>query len=234
MPFDLLVLTYNIRSAAGPDKYKEWRSMFLPEVAADILGVDPDVAGIQEIDRFSLHRSLNRDLPAELGALTSRNVFFAPAIDYDEGQYGICALFRENPVRTDAIPLPGKDEARALLVAEFENYAFFNTHLALDEASRDASVPIIEAERAKIPAGKPAILVGDFNMTADAPAFRELLKSWTCVTKDEPTCPTPVPDTRIDFILVSKGASFDILDSWRVDAAKTSDHFPVAARLHFH
>ena len=83
MVFELLVLTYNIRCAAGPDGQKEWRAMFLPEIAADIRAVDPDIAGIQEIDQFSKVRSFNRDLPAELGSLTSRNVFFAPARDYD-------------------------------------------------------------------------------------------------------------------------------------------------------
>ncbi len=233
MAFELLVLTYNIRCAAGPDGQKEWRAVFLPEIAADIRAVDPDIAGIQEIDRFSKVRSFNRDLPAELGSLTSRNCFFAPARDYDGGKYGICALFRDTPVRTGFVALPGEGEARVLLMAEFENYVFFNTHFALDEASRDASVPIIASELAKIPAGKPAILVGDFNMTPDSRAFRELQKDWTCVTKDEPTAPTPVPDCRIDFIFVSKGAAFEVVETRRVDEAKTSDHFPIAARLRF-
>lgn len=72
--------------------------------------------------------------------LTGMHPFFAPAIDYDGGKYGIGMLSREKPLDVRVVPLPGREEARTLFVADFPDYTFVGTHLSLTGDDRMASL----------------------------------------------------------------------------------------------
>lgn len=60
------------------------------------------------------------------------------------------------------IPLPGREEARVLLMAEFPGYVVCVTHLSLTPEDQRASLPIIR--QATDTCRKPVLLAGDFNM----------------------------------------------------------------------
>ena len=47
---------------------------------------------------------------------------FAPAIEFEGGKDGIGLLTKQVPLRLQTIPLPGREEARTLILAEFEDY----------------------------------------------------------------------------------------------------------------
>ena len=45
---------------------------------------------------------------------------FAPAIDFDGGKYGIGLLAKKTPIRVERMALPGREEARAMILVEFD------------------------------------------------------------------------------------------------------------------
>lgn len=80
----------------------------------------------------------------EIAGRTQMHAYFAPAIDYDGGKYGIGLLTKEIPVSLKTMTLPGREEARALIMAEFDNYIYCCTHLSLTEEDRMASLELIK------------------------------------------------------------------------------------------
>lgn len=83
-----------------------------------------------------------RDTLQELAARTTLTGTYAKAIDYSGGSYGVGILSREKPLSVKRIPLPGREEARVLLMAEFRDYWFCVTHLSLTREDSSAS-PLI-------------------------------------------------------------------------------------------
>ena len=69
---------------------------------------------------------------------------------------GIGMLSKEKPLSSRYLPLPGREEARALLVVEFEKYIYCCTHLSLTEEDRMLSLPIIREVATK--AQKPLFI----------------------------------------------------------------------------
>ena len=112
---DLRLMTYNIRNGRGMDD-----SLSIARTAAVINRVAPEAVAVQELDSMTA-RSGQTYVLGELAKLTDMQAYFAPAIDFDGGKYGIGMLCRETPVRVKALPLPGREEARALLMVEFND-----------------------------------------------------------------------------------------------------------------
>lgn len=133
----LRLMTYNVRNANGMDGICNYQ-----RVANVINNARPDIVAIQELDSMTA-RSNRTDVLKELAERTQLHPCFAPAIDYDGGKYGIGILSKETPLRVQTFALPGREEARTLLVAEFPEYVFACTHLSLteeDEVSRNPEV----------------------------------------------------------------------------------------------
>lgn len=128
---------------------------------ADVLEkINPDVVAIQEVDSMT-HRT---DRTYSLGEIADHMRYyasFAPAISFDGGKYGIGILSRKRPISVERCALPGREEGRTLLVAEFDDYVFAATHLSLTEADRMASLKMLEDRARKY--DKPFIVAGDFN-----------------------------------------------------------------------
>ena len=163
----LRVASYNIRHGhdAGLD---------MAVLARDILTVQPDVVGLQEVDVGTL-RVHGRDTLTELAAVAGFAHFaFCRAIDFAGGEYGTAILSRY-PIRSfDVIPLPSTDAremrsvGHAVLDADGERVDFFNTHLSVESAAlRTPQFAHIAALGAECP---DFILTGDFN-TADLGCF---------------------------------------------------------------
>ena len=226
---ELKIMSYNIRNG----KLLTGTQIVLEEPAKIVLGVDPDIAGIQEMD-WHATRSDQRDIPAEFGELCKMKSYFAPAIDFQGGKYGVGTLTKAEPLRAYNIPLPGKEEQRTLQVLEFENYVFFCTHFSLTAASQAESVPIINAEAKKF-TGKPIFIVGDFNAYPNSTTIQEMQKTWRILTPDEYTFPASDPTIRIDYVMTWKetGANVEVLEGEVVDAPSQSDHRPIFVKVKF-
>ncbi|MFQ7387706.1 MAG: endonuclease/exonuclease/phosphatase family protein [Alistipes sp.] len=148
-------MSYNIRNGRGAATYRT--SAASPRSSA----VVPDVVALQEVDSVT-GRMNGRFIPEELGRMTGMHARFCRAIDYDGGGYGIGLLSRAEPLSVRRIPLPGREEARVLLMAEFPGYVVCVTHLSLTPEDQRASLPIIR--QATDTCRKPVLLAGDFNM----------------------------------------------------------------------
>ena len=79
----------------------------------------------------------------EIAERTQMYACFAPAIDYDGGKIRNRSA-KESSASLQAIALPGREEARALILAEFEDYIYCCTHLSLTEEDRMKSLEILK------------------------------------------------------------------------------------------
>ena len=161
------VVSYNIRHGHDVE-------LDMSLIAADILSVDADVVGLQEVD-VGTSRVHGRDTLVELAAAAGfAHYAFCRAIDFAGGEYGTAILSRY-PIRSFAvIPLPceGANEmrsvSRAILDVHGERVEFFNTHLSYEShALRVPQFKALAALTEKCPAW---VLTGDFN-TADLGSF---------------------------------------------------------------
>ena len=109
----LKFMSYNIRNGRGIDNVQD-----LGRVAEVINRTAPDIVALQELDSVT-GRMAGRFIPGELGEMTGMHARFCRAIDYDGGAYGVGLLSRDEPLAVRRIPLPGREEARVLFVAEF-------------------------------------------------------------------------------------------------------------------
>ena len=124
----LLLMTYNIKNANGMDDVCDFQRI------ADVINhIHPEVVALQELDSMT-HRSGQKYVLGEIAGRTQMHAYFAPAIDYDGGI----------PVSLKTMRLPGREEARALIMAEFDNYIYCCTHLSLTEEDRMASLELIK------------------------------------------------------------------------------------------
>lgn len=233
-------MSYNIRNCKGMDSV-----MDIERVAAVIKKQMPDVVAVQEIDSVT-NRYESKYILGELAQKCSMNAVYAPAIDFGGGKYGIGILSKEKPLSTVQVALPGKEEARTLLVAEFEKYIFCCTHLSLTDEDRMASIDIInkalDEAAAKAP-GKPVFLAGDFNAKHDSEFIAKLRENHTLLSNPEVrTFPANKPNRTLDYITLYRGAHSEggngavqnvILYSNKViDAAMESDHRPVTCTVY--
>lgn len=216
------VLTYNIRNA-----FTNEGRMDLDDVAATIRKSGADHVALQELDSVT-GRSSGLYVLGELAARTGMFPYYAPAINYDGGKYGIGLLSRQKPLFVRHITLPGKEEKRMLLIAEYPDFVFACTHLSLTEQDRYNSIPLIETEAAKC--HKPFILAGDFNDTPKSAFIKELSKHFSILPSGEAaTYPAKKPKEHIDYICTYNPEEKALL--WKKPSVpehgKASDHCPL-------
>ena len=217
-------MTYNIRHGAGLDDQLD-----LERTAGVISNQQPDVVAIQELDSCA-KRSKGRYELEDLGRMTLMRPTYGPAIDFDGGKYGVGILSKERPLQIKRLALPGKDEARTLLVVEFGKYVLACTHLSLDESERLASLPIIlkVAQQYK----KPFFLAGDWNDNPKSALIKEVGKYFDfCSDTSTSTFPADKPNECIDYIALYRGGRAATCSQWVPEEKVASDHRPVVADL---
>ena len=220
------IMTYNVRNSKGMDNIMDCR-----REAAVIRTQAPDVVAVQELDSMT-RRSGSKYILGEIADYTGMNAEYFPAIEFDGGKYGIGILSKEKPLAVKGYPLPGREEERALLVAEFEEYVFACTHLSLTEADRMASLETI----GKIAKGcsKPFYLAGDLNDIPGSQFIKALQENFRILNKlESKTFPAPDPDRTLDYIAVWKSTApkLDIVSKEVIDEPMASDHRPVVVKL---
>ncbi len=224
----LRIMSYNIRNGKGMDNVTNYQRI------ADVINrMKPDVVAVQEVDSVT-GRSGQTNVLQELSERTLMFRTFAPAIDYNGGKYGIGVLSKEKPVSAQRFPLPGREEARVLLVVEFEKYIFCCTHLSLTPADQELSLPIIRKVAQE--SNKPFFIAGDWNATASSSLLADIQKDFTIITNPkQPTFPADEPDSCLDYIAAYKTENlpFTRLSCFVCNEPVASDHRPVIADIVF-
>ncbi len=222
----LKLMTYNIKNANGMDDVCDFQ-----RVANVINNASPDVVAIQEVDSMT-NRSGQKYVLGEIAERTQMHAYFAPAIDYDGGKYGIGLLTRQVPVRLQTIPLPGREEVRALILAEFEDYIYCCTHMSLTEEDRMESLKIVKSFTT--PYKKPLFLAGDMNAEPESDFIKELQKDFQILSNPKQhTYPAPEPKETIDYIatLKSNANGFALISAQVLHEPMASDHRPILVEL---
>ena len=222
----LKLMSYNVRNAKGMDGIHN-----IQRIANVIINEAPDVVAVQELDSMTT-RSGQKYVLGELSERTQMYATYAPAISFQGGKYGIGILSKETPLTIRTYPLPGREEARMLLVAEFKNYFFACTHLSLTEEDRLASLDIIKNSVGK--SEKPYFLAGDLNDKPDSKFIQALQQDFQVLTHiKKPTFPAPEPTETIDYIAAWKHGSNDFanLSAQVLEEPIASDHRPLSIQL---
>ena len=218
------IMTYNIRNGIGIDE-----TMNIERTADVISEVCPDLIAVQEVDSVT-GRSNGTYILGELAARTGMQPYYSPAIDFDGGKYGIGILSKESPSKVVKMALPGREEARTLLLLEFADYLFCCTHLSLTEEDRAESIRIISTLPVRF--DKPLFIAGDFNDIPNSKDMAKLRDSFTMLNNPETnTFPSDAPSETLDYIMVSKDSSMVKVESTNVVETTASDHRPVIVNI---
>jgi endonuclease/exonuclease/phosphatase family metal-dependent hydrolase len=233
----LKVMTYNIHHANPPSKVG---LIDLDAIAEVIKKENPDLVGLQEVDRFT-KRSGNIDEAKILAEKTGMNFQFFKAIDHDGGDYGV-AILSKYPIANGsqlALPQVAKGEPRVLSYAKIvlpnkASFIFANTHLdaTRPDSNRVAQMKSILAELEK--KKEPIILVGDLNCEYKAEPIALLDKQFkrSCTASCAHTIPQDFPKKTIDYIAL-KNADWNVSAYYVVPEVYASDHRPVITTYQF-
>lgn len=222
----LTIVSYNIRHGEGIDGKTDYA-----RIARIFTEQEADVVAVQEVDSVT-GRSRGNDVLQELAEAAGMHPTFARAIAFDGGAYGIGILSKEAPLSVQRIPLPGREEARVLIVAEFERFFFGCTHLSLTPEDQLASLPVIRQAASAMK--KPFILAGDWNAVPTEPFIQEIQQDVTLLNDlTQPTWPSDVPETMIDYIGVWKttGPHIKATHTAVLPYSVSSDHRPVVVKV---
>lgn len=222
----LKLMTYNVRNATGMDEVSNFQ-----RIANVINNASPDVVAVQEVDSVT-NRSKQKYVLGEIAERTQMHGYFAPAIDYDGGKYGIGLLTKQVPLRLQTFALPGREEERALIWAEFDDYIYCCTHLSLTEEDRMKSLEMLKSITAS--SEKPLFLAGDLNDGPESPFIKELQKDFQILTDTtQRTFPAPAPEETLDYIVALKrnAGGFAVISSKVLNEPMASDHRPVVVEL---
>ena len=221
----LRILSYNIKNANGMDGVCSFQ-----RIANVINQAAPDVVALQELDSMT-NRSGHKYVLGEIAERTRMNAYFAPAIDYDGGKYGIGILSKEVPLCLHRVELPGREEARVLILAEFEDYVFCCTHLSLTQEDRMKSLDLLKS--AVSGCRKPLFIAGDMNDEPDSDFIKALKKDFEILSSVKPTFPAPDPKKTLDYVASLKSAEggYALVSTRVLDEPLASDHRPVMVEL---
>lgn len=217
------VMSYNVHNCIGLDNVRDYN-----RIAEVIKQADPDVVALQELDSMT-QRNDGVYALKELETFTGMHGIFVSAIPFQGGSYGIGLLSKEQPLSYKKIPMPGREEQRTMLVAEFKDYVFCATHLSLTPEDQLASVREILKVVEKYH-NKPVLLAGDMNSRPNEKPQQELNRHFTTLSDTTAyTFPADRPDHCIDYIYgyTANECGFKVLQQNVLPETTASDHRPV-------
>ena len=217
----LRILSYNVRNCKGMDEKTDY-----DRVATVIGSIHPELVALQELDSVTT-RSNGIDVLKVLAKKCGMNYIYGASMPYRGGKYGIGIISKETPLSTSFLSLPGREEKRGLLMAEFKNYFLFCSHFSLTEADRVATVQMINQK--VIGVQKRVFLAGDMNTAPESTAINLLSEHWINLSGVQPTFPSPGPTKCIDYIWGINCCNFtyNIIKQEVVPEKTASDHRPV-------
>lgn len=225
---ELTIMSYNVHNGIGLDKVTDYS-----RIGEFIKSYNPDIVAIQEVDSVT-ERSQGKYVLEEIGKAADMRDYFSPSIDYRGGKYGIGILSKNEPLTVQRIPLPGREEARSLIVMEFPDYVFACTHLSLTEEDRNTSIEIITNLAKEY--DKPFFIAGDFNAKPDSYLIKNFTDIFTPLNDIETfTFPADTPKITIDYIMSYNFPKdgIKVIEQAVIDEAVMSDHRPVIVKVEF-
>ncbi|WP_198171505.1 endonuclease/exonuclease/phosphatase family protein [Mucilaginibacter aquatilis] len=231
------VMSYNIHHCNPPSKPD---FIDLDAIVNAIAKENPDVVALQEVD-VNTKRNGKVDQAKQLAAKLKMNVFFAKAIDHDEGDYGVAILSKFKMQDSKIIRLTTKPETKSeprvlattiLVLPNGKRVKFGCTHL---DAQRDETNRLLQTrEIAEI--GKsdnmPFIIAGDWNAKPGSDPVKIMDEAFTRTCSNcEFTIPVINPRSTIDFIAYGKGNSFEVISHQVIPERYASDHLPIVSVL---
>ena len=234
------VLSYNIHHANPPSKPG---IIDIDAIAEVIKKEKPDLVALQEIDVHTARSGKQVHEAELLAAKTEMEFFFARAIDYDGGEYGIAILSKYPITDTQKFQLPTiaatKGEPRVLATAVIElprkkKIRFACTHLDAQGSDTNRVLQIKKILDVLKPEKLPVVLAGDLNDVAGSTTINLLdqFLQRTCMTNCAFTIPELHPVKTIDFIAFTPG-KFAVTEHAVIPEMYASDHRPVLSVLKF-
>jgi endonuclease/exonuclease/phosphatase family metal-dependent hydrolase len=218
------VASWNIRAA---------RSAPLDAIAAQLRGMNADIAALQEVD-VGTRRGGFVDIPARLAAGLGFHYVFAASIKWDEGDYGLAVLSRWPlmQVRRHRLEFTPGTEPRIVLevavCARGRPLRVFNHHADRRVASREAGFAAFK-RIVQDGLGRGILVLGDFNEYPDAPGVRSLIGAGLVDLGAEGALNT-TGHGRIDYLLADEVLA-RLASSARVWPTDKSDHHAVLTDL---
>lgn len=237
-PLSLTVMAYNVHHCNPPSRPGV---IDVDAVAAAIRKQNAHLVALQEIDVNTA-----RSGPINQAALLAQKAgypfyYFAKAINYDGGEYGVAILSRFPLSHMQTLPLPTvaatKGEPRVLSLATVtlpggRTMRFGSTHLDAQRTDTNRLLQAQEIVRATAAIQEPIIIAGDFNAVENSGPIRTLdsLFTRTC-SPCAPTIPEVNPTKAIDFIYYKPAGAFRVQGHTVPQEPYASDHLPVVAKL---
>lgn len=236
---NLRTLSYNIHHGVGMDNILD-----LDRIADVIAKADPDIVGLQEVDKHYASRSNWEDQGKYLAEKLDMhyaygaNLNYAPVSQSPEmarRQYGTAILSKypieayEN-VHLDSLGKEQRGLLQATIRVDGVQVHFYTTHLGLTPEER--TVQVKQVLQLVSQRKGPSIIVGDFNAWSLSKAMKPILSEyWDAFAKKSfaNTSNSKFPYQRIDYILAK--ADRVQFSSQKVLRTKASDHLPIVANI---
>jgi endonuclease/exonuclease/phosphatase family metal-dependent hydrolase len=236
---NIRVLCYNIHHANPPSKPNV---IDLDAIAKVIKQQQPDVVALQEVDVYTDRSGKTMHQANELGRLTGMQAYFAKAIDYGGGEYGVAILSRLPMTEMKNTPLPtaagtnGEPRTLGSVVIALpggKKVVFAFTHLDAQSSATNRLLQIRKITEVLKPLELPVILAGDLNAAPGTEVINILDSSFTrtCITGCGFTIPVEKPNKTIDFIAYRPANAFSVIEHKVIDEKYASDHLPVFSVL---
>jgi endonuclease/exonuclease/phosphatase family metal-dependent hydrolase len=227
----LKILTLNIHSAIN------WYGQYdLDGLVKFIASVNPDLVGLQEVDRCWSSMSRFQDLPGELALRLKMFSTYSVSLTRNNGYFGNLILSKYPINLMWADQLPGDLERRSFVFAQVNinglHVNFITVHLGLSISDRIRQVAAMLQMTHQI--NGPLIIAGDFNARSNDETIKPLkdnfvdvqeasgLKQGTIRGSDGKIGPL------IDYIFVTP--EFGLVD-FQITDTYISDHVPLMAEL---
>lgn len=156
----LKILTLNLHS--GINWYRKYD---LEGIIQFIQEVNPDIVGLQEVDRFWSSASLFQDIPGELALRLKMFSSYSVSLIRNNGYFGNLVLSKYPITLMWAEQLPGILERRSFVLTQVNvngvKINFATTHLGLSISDRLEQANTILQMTSQI--SGPLIMAGDFN-----------------------------------------------------------------------
>ena len=195
-----------------------------------IAKMNADIVCLQGLDKET-ERSEGIDQLNVLAQKANMHDYFAKAIDYKGGEFGVGILTKEEPVSVDRYQMAGKSEMRAAMVVEYEKFVVASTNFDTDMAKRIEALQTLETKLSAY--NKPAFLLGYFNEGDLESEFFQMVKSnWNLLSADKST-EVSGKKRRLDFIVSLKSHNVnvtqaDVIENLSgVDVTIASTHYPL-------
>lgn len=235
--FSLRVLCYNIHHANPPSRPG---FIDLEAIANVIKQEQPHLVALQEVDVYTGRSGKVSHQAEDIARRTGMKAYFAKAIDYDGGEYGVAILSKLPMEAMKNTPLPTAvgtgGEPRTLATAvitlpQGKKILFANTHLDAQRQDTNRLLQINSITEVLQEEKIPVVIAGDFNAVPSSRIIKRLDDHFTrtCITSCQFTVPQKNPTRTIDFIAYTPAAAFSVVEHQVIDEPYASDHLPVKA-----